>query len=52
LKKQSAKVQRELSYTVRKSRRLAKKSVLDNEIGEDYDTSNIGTPEDWDGNAP
>ncbi|RCV18836.1 hypothetical protein SEVIR_3G349600v4 [Setaria viridis] len=49
---QSAKVQREPSSDpVRKSRRLAKKSVLDNEIDEDYDTSNVGTPEDWDGNA-
>ena len=42
---QSAKVQREPSSDpVRKSRRLAKKSVLDNEIDEDYDTSSIGTP--------
>ncbi|KAG2629972.1 hypothetical protein PVAP13_3KG513100 [Panicum virgatum] len=50
---QSAKVQREPSSDpVRKSRRLAKKSVLDNETDEDYDTSNIGTPEDWDGSAP
>jgi INO80 complex subunit B len=53
VQEQSAKVQREPSSDpVRKSRRLAKKSVLDNEIDEDYDTSNIGTPEDWDGNAP
>nr|CAB3462321.1 unnamed protein product [Digitaria exilis] len=50
---QSAKFQREPSSDpVRKSRRLAKKSLLDNEIDEDYDTSNTGTPEDWDGNAP
>jgi len=42
---QSAKVPREPSSDpVRKSRRLAKKSVLDNEIDEDYDTSSIGTP--------
>ncbi|OEL23182.1 hypothetical protein BAE44_0015795 [Dichanthelium oligosanthes] len=49
---QSAKFQREQSSDpVRKSRRLAKKSVTDNELDEGYDTSNIGTPEDWDGNA-
>ncbi|CAD6267480.1 unnamed protein product [Miscanthus lutarioriparius] len=46
---QAGKVQREPSSDpVRKSRRLAKKSV-DNEFDEDYDTSNLGTPEDWDG---
>ncbi|CAN6338599.1 unnamed protein product [Urochloa humidicola] len=52
---QSVKVHRERepsSDPVRKSRRLAKKSGLDNEIDEDYDTSNIGTPEDWDANVP
>jgi INO80 complex subunit B len=53
VQEQSAKVQRESSSDpVRKSRRLARKSVLDNEIDEDYDKSNVGTPEDWDGNAP
>ncbi|WVZ90752.1 hypothetical protein U9M48_037023 [Paspalum notatum var. saurae] len=49
---QPAKVQREPSSDpVRKSRRLAKKSV-DDELDEDFDTSNAATPEDWDGNAP
>lgn len=47
---EEAMAQREPSSDpVRKSRRLAKKSV-DNEFDEDYDTSNLGTPEDWDGN--
>jgi len=47
----SAKDQREPSSDpVRKSRRLAKKSV-DDDL-EDFDTSNVGTPEDWDGSAP
>lgn len=48
----SAKVQREPSSDpVRKSRRLAKKSVED-DLDEDIDTSNVGTPEDWDCSAP
>lgn len=46
---QADKFQREpTSDPVRKSRRLAKKSV-DNEFDEDFGTSNLGTPEDWDG---
>ncbi|XP_062202520.1 uncharacterized protein LOC133904895 [Phragmites australis] len=50
---QPAKVQRELpSEPLRKSRRIAKKSILDSELDEDYDTSNLenlGTPEDMEG---
>uniref|UniRef100_A0A0A9DQ33 Uncharacterized protein n=1 Tax=Arundo donax TaxID=35708 RepID=A0A0A9DQ33_ARUDO len=50
---QPAKVQREpSSEPVRKSRRLAKKSILDSELDEDYDISNLenpGTSEDMEG---
>lgn len=50
---QPAKVQRESSSDpVRKSRRLAKKSILDSELDEEYDTSaleNLGASNDNDG---